>query len=88
MEMYEISTLMKYSHYSHKDSWEQARLNAFMIAQVNSRKKLNYQDIMKFYWETETEDKEEETRITKEDIQRLNNKAQEYLEIINGRDSN
>lgn len=86
--MYEIQALMKYEYYSHKDDWEQARLIAFMTAQVNSRKRLSYEDITKFYWETETDTEEQETSITKEDIERLKNKAQEYLETINGRNSN
>lgn len=77
MEMYEIRTLLKYEHYSHRDEWEQARLIAYMVAQVNSKKKLSFQDITKFYWEDQQE--EQDTSITKEDIERLKQRAQAYI---------
>ena len=60
---------------------------AWMIAQVNSRKKLSTEDITKFYWE-KAQAEEHETAITKEDIERLRNKAEKYLQTINGRCSN
>lgn len=78
MEMYEIRALLNYEYYSHKDEWEQARMIAYMIAQVNSKKKLTYQDITKFYWENE-EQEEHETSITKQDIERLRQRAQAYI---------
>ena len=87
MAMYEVKALLDYEYYSHKDDWEQARMIAWMIAQVNSRKKLSTEDITKFYWEKETQE-EHETAITKEDIERLRNKAEKYLQTINGRSSN
>lgn len=81
MEMYEIKALMDYEYYSHRDEWEQARLISYLIAQVNSKKKLKQEDILQFYWDNE---KEPETEITKRDLERLKNKAQEYLKTING----
>ena len=60
---------------------------AWMVAQVNSKKQLHIEDITKFYWE-KGETIEHDTKITKEDVERLKNKAQEYLEKINGRNSN
>lgn len=77
MEFYEIRALLKYEHYSHRDEWEQARLIAYMVAQVNSKKKLTFQDITKFYWEDQQE--EQDTSITKEDIERLKQRAQAYI---------
>lgn len=74
----EINTLMKYDYYVSQDSWEQSRLVAYMIAQVNSRKRLKFDDIMKFPWEEANEI--HDTTITKEDIERLKMKAQKYLE--------
>lgn len=87
MEMYEAKALLDFEYYSHKDGWEQARMIAWMIAQVNSKKQLHTDDITKFYWE-KGETIEHDTKITKEDVERLKNKAQEYLEKINGRNSN
>ena len=78
MELYEIRALLNYEHYSHRDDWEQARMIAYMIAQVNSKKKLSYQDITKFYWENE-DDEKHETSISKEDIERLKKQAQAYI---------
>lgn len=76
--MYEINALMKYEYYAHKDTWEQSRLNAYMTAQVNSKRHLKQSDIVEFYWEKETEEKE--TNISKEDIARLQAKAEAYLQ--------
>jgi len=80
MEMYEIRSLMKYEYYSRADQWETARLIAYMVAQVNSKKKLTFQDITKFYWEKE---QAEDTSISKEDIERLKAKADAYIKYIN-----
>lgn len=78
MEMIEIRALLKYEYYSHKDDWEQSRMIAYMIAQTNSKKKLTFQDITKFYWEDEEE--KHDTSITKEDIDRLKIRAKEIME--------
>lgn len=78
MEMYEIRALLNYEYYSHKDEWEQARMIAHMIAQTNSKKRLTYQDITKFYWENEQEE-QHDTSITRNDIERLRQRAQAYI---------
>lgn len=78
MEWYEISALMKYQYYSIKDNWEQARLIAYMIAQVNSKHRLKMQDIVPFSWEEEYEEHEEEV-MTKEKMEHLKQEAQNYL---------
>lgn len=81
MEMYEIRALLDYEYYSHKDEWEQTRMVAYMIAQTNCKKKLSYQDITKFYWEKQEE--EEKKGISKEDVERLRKKAEEYINSLN-----
>ena len=53
MQMYEINALMDNKHLAVKDSWEQSRMIAYIIAQVNSKKKLNPDDIIKFSWDEE-----------------------------------
>lgn len=76
--MYEIKPLISHLHFKSRDSWEQARLIAYVIAQVNSRKKLNPTDIITFDWDKK--DKfENETTISNADIERLKKKAQTYL---------
>lgn len=76
--MYEIKPLITHLHFKSRDSWEQARLISYVIAQVNSRKKLNPTDIITFDWDKK--DKvENETTISNADIERLKKKAQTYL---------
>lgn len=67
---------MKYSYYKHKDNWEQSRLISFIIAQVNSKKKLKLEDITKFEWERE-QTTEKDTYISTEEIERLRKEAEE-----------
>ena len=51
MQFYEIDALLDSYYLKHKDSWEQARLIAYMTAQVNSRNTIKPEDIIKFHWE-------------------------------------
>ena len=75
--MYEVQPLITSMHLKHRDSWEQSRMIAYIIAQVNSRKKLNPTDIIKFAWDNE-EEMNKETSMSNEDIERLRKKAKEY----------
>lgn len=78
MQMYEIQPLISHLHYKSRDSWEQARLISYIIAQVNSSKKLNFTDIITFDWDKKDE-VDNETTISNADIERLKKKAQTYL---------
>lgn len=78
--MYEVRAIMKYQYYAHKDEWESSRLIAYLIAQTNSKRKLSFTDIVKFHWEKE-EESEEETTISKEEIERLKREADQYYKI-------
>lgn len=69
---------MDNSYYAHKDEWEQARLVTWMVAQVNSKKKVKLSDIIAFYWEKE-QDAESVTSISNSDIERLRAQAQKYI---------
>lgn len=81
MSWAEINTLLKYDYYAYKDSWEQARMISYLIAQVNSKKRLQFSDIMEFPWEKENEDN---VPITKEELNRLRIKAKQYLKKNGG----
>lgn len=72
---------MKYSYYANKDTWEANRLTAYMTAQVNSKRRLKVADIVTFPWENKEE--ESDTRISKEDIERLEKQAEIYLKHNN-----
>lgn len=82
MEMYEVRNVFKYQYYSIKENWEQARLITYMIAQANSSKSLKIQDIVTFPWENENNDSnniDTNNEITEQDIKRLKEKAQQFL---------
>ena len=82
MEWYEINAAMKYNYYSSKSGWEQARLVAYMIAQTNSKRTLQMDEIVKFPWEDE-DDTPSKTSITKEEIEQLKKEAEQYLKTQN-----
>lgn len=84
MQMYEARALMKYDYYSSKDSWEQSRLVAYVMAQVNSTKRLKPTDILQFEWDKQNN---EANKISDEDIARLQNKAKDYLKYMNSNDN-
>lgn len=77
MDWYEVNSLLKYRYYVVKEQWEQTRLITYMTAQVNSSKHLKVTDIITFPWEEE--EKEENTRITDDDVKRLKAMAENYL---------
>ena len=75
MQMYELEPLINNLHKKDRNSCEQARMIAYVIAQCNSTKKLKPTDIMQFTWDNDTT---EETSISNEDIKRLKEKAKQY----------
>lgn len=75
--MYEVNAALKYQYYVYKEEWEQTRLIAYITAQVNSKKRLKLEDIIKFPWDGKEAEKEKV--ISKEDINRLNKMAQAYI---------
>lgn len=82
IEVYELNAALKYQYYAVKDDWEQARLIAYMIAQVNSKNRMRVQDIITFFWEEDEEEKGD-TSISKEQIEMLKAQAQQYLKSQN-----
>lgn len=57
-----------------RNLWETARLNAYVVAQVNSRKRITQQDICKFKWEDKNsfvKKDESNYEISTEEINRL-----------------
>lgn len=82
MKWYEVEACIKGLENKNKASWEQCRFLSYIIAQVNSTKKLKPTDILSFNWDKVEEDKN--TAISDEDIERLKNKAKQYMERHNG----
>ena len=75
MHFYEAKSLIKNKHFKTKDIWEMTRFLAYITAQVQCTKKIEMKDILKFPWEEE----ENKHIITKEEIEALQKKAEEYL---------
>lgn len=82
MEWYEIRTALKYQHYAFSDVWESSRMVAFYEAQTHSRQSLDLKSIYPFYWE-DSEIEKEDTSISKQDIERLKKKAENYINYKN-----
>ena len=80
MEWYEVDAALKYQYYSYKEEWEQARMISYIVAQVNSKKRLKLEDILKFPWDGKGG--EFEHQISKADIERLHKMAKNYEKII------
>ena len=83
MKMYEVLEYLASLHYSKKEEWEQARVIAFMIAQVNSSKKLKMKEVIPLPW-----DESEKEEISVEEVKRLTSKAKELENKLNGGLSN
>lgn len=80
--MYEVRAIMDYEYLAHKDSWEQARLVAYLVAQSNSTKRINLTDIANFYWEKENAGSTT-TALSNADKERLKEKARQYKQQLN-----
>lgn len=78
--MYEIEPLLSNIYLRNKDSWEQARMVAYIIAQTNSTQKLEVSDITKFSWDEDKKDVD--TTISEADIARLTEVGQKLINKI------
>ena len=78
MEMYEVRVAIKYGYYAYKDIWEANRLTAYIVAQTNAKHHIELTDIVEFPWEKKR-DKQDDTMITKEQIEYLKMKANNYI---------
>lgn len=80
MEFYEVEALLDSYYLKHKDSWEQARLIAYMTAQVNSRNTIKPEDIIKFHWE-----KDDHEPIACEDQKNIELEMKQLENILNNK---
>lgn len=77
---WEVNDLIDNIPYLDRNMWEGNRLNAYITAQANCRKRISFQDICTFKWE-EKEEQKVETRdqeISNTDIERLKKLSQEW----------
>ena len=88
MQFYELQILIDNIELVSKNSWEQTRMLAYIQAQINSKKTLKPEDIMKFTWDgIEVEDvgdglasEEDKERLEKR-IKEMENKMRKVKEI-------
>lgn len=85
MEFYEIDSLLDSYYLKHKDSWEQARLIAYMTAQVNSKNTLQPEDIIKFSWEKEETTTKSVGVLSREEQLLIEQDIKEFENILNNK---
>lgn len=73
MKTYELNDVIQCLQYSDRNLFESSRINAYVTAQVNSKKKLTATDILQFPWEKEQI--KGDIEISNEDIERLKKKS-------------
>ena len=76
---WELNDLVQGIKWMDRTTWEQARLQAYLTAQVNSKNKLSPQDILKLPWDEGGEDIDHDTEISNEDIQRLKELGKKWV---------
>lgn len=69
--MWELNDIVENIPYLDRNIWESQRLNAFITAQVNTKKKLSMKDICEFKWEQTEIEEEHNIEITNDEIERL-----------------
>ena len=83
MQTWEINEMIENIPYTDRALWETARVNAYVVAQVNSRKKLTQQDILKFKWEDMGNFMHQEhiIEMSNEDIKRLEELSKNFKNV-------
>ena len=81
MQEYEVNTIIENLPYLDRNLWEQHRFLVYTNIQMNSKKKLEPTDVLKFKWDSDYI--EDSTSITNDDIERLRNKSQQISKNIN-----
>ena len=79
IEWVEIGALMKFQHYAVLDAWEMARFQSYISLKSQTNYKGEITDFLPFSWEKETQDQEENTTITQEEITKLTAEAKAFL---------
>ena len=78
MLLSELQDILDNIQYADRSIWEALRINSFITCQVNSRKKLNLQDIYRLPFD-ETEDTEQMTKDDFEQIQQQSKALEDYI---------
>lgn len=85
MEEWEVYNFYDSLQYANRAEWEQTRLLMYVTAQVNSRKKLDIQDIIALPWDDNYDESNKEMTNEQRDALRQKAKAMEkILQMNNG----
>lgn len=84
MPLYLVDLLMDHAYLIDQAAAERMRMICWMTAQVNSKKRLKPEDIMKFTWEDRAEEDIDNTPMTAERWKTLQQKAQAMRRKIIG----
>lgn len=80
MQPYELTLICDSLHLRVKEAWEQARMISYIIAQVNSKKRLKPTDIIEFGWEREAkpiQEKKMTYTYTEDEVEKLKQECME-----------
>lgn len=81
MQFYELDSILDSYYMRNKDSWEQARLIAYMTARVNSKGDLSPTDIIKFHWEND----EKPVELSETDMRDIELEMKKLENILNNK---
>lgn len=80
--VWELNDIIENLPYLDRNLWETSRLNTYVLAQVNSKRHLTQQDILKFKWEEEHKEdfvqSERDTKMSNDDIKRLKELSKQW----------
>lgn len=79
LQDYEVNDLLDNIEYSDRHTWEQTRLLMYQNIQMNTKKRINLKDVLRFKWDIQ---EEENKNITSEDIDRLKERANKISKLI------
>lgn len=82
--MYELRALMKNSYLKKKDDWEIGRFISYVVAQVNSSKKITMDQLLKFPWEDDAKKNKEAQVVSKQEREELIRKSKEMEKLLFG----
>lgn len=81
MQEYEVYMFYDNLKYTDRPEWEQTRLIMYILAQTNSKKKLEITDLIKFPWDSEGGESET-IEDTTENRNSLREKAKQFEKIL------
>lgn len=83
LEIPEAEAYLRGLEESRRSAWEQSRLVAYVIAQVNSRKQMRPSDIVPLPWDGETSGDRTPEPMTEEEKREIEEEMKYYESVLN-----